>query len=166
MGESVFTPGQAAIDTGTTLVLAPTAAAASIFARVPGAMPVPLDLTDGSAEPVLYAYPCASTPDVEIVFAGKKFAIQAEDFNFGSLTGDFATIVGDNALAAVLNDTLEYCLAGIAGEDVNEEENLYIVVSGYFPSYGVVYLLVDREMSSSRTGIPFSVTLAPAVLRQ
>jgi hypothetical protein len=45
--------GQAAIDTGTTLILAPLAAAASIFARIPGAVPVPLELLNGALGPVL-----------------------------------------------------------------------------------------------------------------
>ena len=39
---AAVTKGQAAIDTGTTLLLAPTAAATDIFARIPGAFPIPL----------------------------------------------------------------------------------------------------------------------------
>lgn len=39
---AAITRGQAAIDTGTTLLLAPTAAATAIFARIPGALPLPL----------------------------------------------------------------------------------------------------------------------------
>lgn len=36
------TKGQAAIDTGTTLIIAPTLATFSIYGRIPGAIPIPL----------------------------------------------------------------------------------------------------------------------------
>lgn len=111
--DTLLTKGQAAIDNGTTLVLAPLLAATSIFARVPGAIPVPLELINGALEPVLYIYPCAATPKVAIDFGRKDFEIAPQDFSLGSLTGDFASIVGNNTLATVL-DSLEYCLAGIA----------------------------------------------------
>lgn len=38
----VTTRGQAAIDTGTTLVLGPTAAIAAVYAKIPGAVPLPV----------------------------------------------------------------------------------------------------------------------------
>jgi hypothetical protein len=126
--DTLLTKGQAAIDTGTTLVLAPLVAATSTFARVPGAIPVPLELINGALEPILYIYPCAESPSIAIDFAGTDFEIAPEDLNLGSLTGDFGTIVGNNTLATIL-DTLEYCLAGIAADDLQPAENLYVVVS-------------------------------------
>lgn len=67
--------GQAAIDTGTTIVLAPLIAATTIFARIPGSIPLPLELLDGELEPILYIYPCSETPDVAITFGETDFAI-------------------------------------------------------------------------------------------
>lgn len=67
--------GQAAIDTGTTIILAPSIASTDIFARIPGSIPIPLELIDGSIEPILYAYPCSSTPRVAITFGVKNFDI-------------------------------------------------------------------------------------------
>lgn len=76
---TIIDGGQAAIDTGTTLILAPTAATALIFAQIPGSFPVPLQLPNGAAQPVLYAYPCSYTakglPYVSLTFGGKDFVI-------------------------------------------------------------------------------------------
>nr|POF02597.1 aspartic protease [Quercus suber] len=136
--DTLATKGQAAIDTGTTLILGPLAATTSIFARIPGALPVPLALLNGELEPVLYAFPCASIAEVEIQFAGKPFAINAKDLNFGSLTGDFADIVGNNTLATIL-DSASYCLAGIAGFDIDPSQNLYVVGDAFLKNWYSIY---------------------------
>ena len=103
------TRGQAIIDTGTTLVLAPTAAAYAIFDIVPGsfALPVASDsYSDGSSAQTFFAYPCATSAEYmpAIRFGGKAFAINPLDFNFGLLTSSFARLVGDEALAAQLEE--------------------------------------------------------------
>nr|POF15450.1 aspartic protease [Quercus suber] len=136
--DKLATKGQAAIDTGTTLVLAPLAAATSIFARIPGAIPLPLELINGALEPVLFIFPCASKAKVEIQFAGKPFAINAKDLSFGTLTGDFADIVGNNTLATVL-DSASYCLAGIAGFDIDPTQNLYVVGDVFLKNWYSIY---------------------------
>lgn len=125
--DTLATKGQAAIDTGTTLVLAPLLATTTIFARIPGAIPLPLELLNGALEPILYLYPCQSSAIVQIQFAGTSFAINPKDLNLGSVTGDFATLVGNNSLATIL-DEAEYCLAGIAAFDIDPSQNLYVVV--------------------------------------
>jgi hypothetical protein len=79
-----LTKGQAAIDTGTTIVLAPTVASIDIYSRIPGAR-----LVSVSGGVLMYTYPCSETPEVEIVFAGRPFAIAAEDFSLGKLTSNF-----------------------------------------------------------------------------
>lgn len=81
----LLTSGQAAIDTGTTIILAPTVNALLFFSSI-GGFPIPL--ISGSASLTIFAYPCQSTKKVGIKFAGKDFAINPLDFNFGQLTDD------------------------------------------------------------------------------
>ena len=77
--DTAVTKGQAAIDTGTNLVIAPTAAAIDIFSRIPGAFPMPLVEGDMT----FFAYPCNTTREVEFVLSGQQFAINALDLNLG-----------------------------------------------------------------------------------
>ncbi|KYG43169.1 hypothetical protein M433DRAFT_157059 [Acidomyces richmondensis BFW] len=146
--------GQAAIDTGTTIILAPSIASTDIFARIPGSIPIPLELIDGSIEPILYAYPCSSTPRVAITFGGKNFDISEFsnhtnlpppflqtkhqlmltllpqdplDFNFGTLTPSSATFFSNNTLTNLLGKA-QYCFDAISADDIDPTENLYVVV--------------------------------------
>ncbi|KAI7304086.1 hypothetical protein KC315_g15329 [Hortaea werneckii] len=130
--------GQAAIDTGTTIILAPLAAAATIFARIPGSVPIPLELINGALEPLLFAYPCAENPNVAITFGGKDFAINSKDFNFGRLTPDFAEFLGNNTLSGLLNSA-SYCLASIAAFDIQPQENLYVVGDAFLKNWYSIY---------------------------
>ncbi|RMZ15033.1 hypothetical protein D0860_01887 [Hortaea werneckii] len=130
--------GQAAIDTGTTIILAPLAAAATIFARIPGSVPIPLELLNGALEPLLFAYPCAENPNVAITFGGKDFAINSKDFNFGRLTPDFSEFLGNNTLSDLLNSA-SYCLASIAAFDIRPQENLYVVGDAFLKNWYSIY---------------------------
>lgn len=112
--------GQAAIDTGTTLIVAPYAAAIATYLDFPGSIPLPL----GGSE-VQFAYPCASSPNVSITFAGESFDINPLDFNFGTLTDDLGIDLGISELADLLSGL--YCIGGIAGVDLDFTENLYVV---------------------------------------
>lgn len=120
-----FTSGQAAIDTGTTIVLAPTLAAVSIYANILGSFPTTLG---GVGGPTIWAYPCSGKPNVAIVFASKAFAIDPRDFNLGTLTSEFAQFMGQSKLVNQFSSG-KYCLGAIAGFDVDPIDNLYVVVS-------------------------------------
>lgn len=123
------TKGQAAIDTGTTLIIAPTAAALAIYGAIPGAFPLPL--VSGSPTQTLFAYSCNTKSDFipAIQFAGKSFAIASGDFNFGRLTIDFANLIGNNKLLNYLLNALlsPVCLGAIVGADLDPTQNLYVV---------------------------------------
>jgi hypothetical protein len=121
---AALTAGQAAIDTGTTIVLAPNAATASIYSNIPGSFPTTL----GGTSVTIWAYPCSSTPQVSIVFNGHSFAIDPRDFNFGTLTSAFADFINKDSLVQKLLGG-KYCLGAIAGADLDPTENLYVVVS-------------------------------------
>lgn len=99
---------------GVSYSLAPTAAAAAIYAKIPGSFPIPF--LGGSTQ--LYGYPCSSSPSVSLQFAGKKFAVNPLDFNFGTLS---------SALGAIGFFFPGSCLGGVAGADLVAGENLWIV---------------------------------------
>ncbi len=120
------TKGEAAIDTGTTLIIAPIYATLSIYSRVPGAFPLPVAGTNL----LIYAFPCDQTPKVEFVFGGKNFAINPADLSFGNVTAAFANFMGDQSLASKLSSQ-KYCLGSIVGADIDPSYNLYVVVSDY-----------------------------------
>lgn len=124
------TAGQAAIDTGTTLVIAPTVAALSIFAQIPGSVPIPLGL---GVPPITgFAYPCASNPKVSLGFAGKQFAINPLDFNFGTITDDLGIALGNSSLSGL-------CIAGIAAADLDPTQNLYVVGDAFLKNWYSIY---------------------------
>ncbi|KXT11479.1 hypothetical protein AC579_2420 [Pseudocercospora musae] len=133
------TQGQAAIDTGTTLIIAPTLAATSIFAQIPGSIPLPLGV--GVPLITLFAYPCASNPKVALKFAGKNFAINPLDFNFGTVTEDIALNLGID-LSEVTN---QLCIAGIAGADLDPTEELYVVGDTFLKNWYSTYQYVSPQ---------------------
>ena len=156
-----YTRGQAIIDTGTTLVLAPPAAAAAIFALIPDAFPLSAEADDG--DQTFYAYPCA-TPAAYIPavrFGGKSFGINPLDFNFGLLTPSFARLIGNEALAVRLETEArtgtgtgtgtaeadyggaENCVAAIVGTDVAPQGDLYVVGDAFLKNWYATFNYVN-----------------------
>jgi cathepsin D len=72
--------GLAAIDTGTTLIGAPTSIVQSIWSNVPGSM----ELT-GEYQG-LYAFPCSTDVSVSLNFGGTTWPISSADMNLGSIS--------------------------------------------------------------------------------
>lgn len=66
-----------AIDTGTSLIYLPQDLADNLYAQIPGANRAP------EYGPGLYTYPCASRPNVSLVFGSQSHAINLQDFNLG-----------------------------------------------------------------------------------
>jgi len=126
------TSGQAAIDTGTTLVVAPTSAAAAIYNKIPGAFPIPF--LGGTTQ--LYGYPCNSNPNVSLSFAGKQFAINNLDFNFGKLSDQLGPI------GAFFPGS---CLGGVAGADLAtvSGQSLWIVGDTFLKNWYSTYQYVS-----------------------
>lgn len=76
---SVGSSSLAAIDTGTTLIAAPSTVAADVWAQVPGSVAL-----TGEYEG-LYAFPCTTDVTVTISFGGSAWAINSADMNLGSV---------------------------------------------------------------------------------
>lgn len=133
------TQGQAAIDTGTTIILAPTAAALATFALVPGALPIPL--ASGSATTTMFAYPCNSDPQITLGFAGQQFAVNSLDLNLGQITEGFASIIDALPLLGDLLGGIDggLCAAAIAGADIMPQENLYVVGDTFLKNWYSTY---------------------------
>lgn len=165
------TRGQAIIDTGTTLVLAPTAAANAIFDLIPNSFPIPFA---GYTDQTFFAYPCATPSSYipAIRFGGKSFAFNPLDFNFGLLTPSFARLVGNETLAVRLEIALtmgtakgageaddgdaENCVAAIVGTDDTPQADVYVVGDAFLKNWYTTFNYV------SAGGGP-SVSLAKAV---
>lgn len=149
------------IDTGTTLVLAPTNAAFAIFSMIPNAGPISGADYDNQ---MFFAYPC-STPSKyipSIKFAGQSFAINPLDFNFGILTADFARSIGNETLAVRLEEKVaakaakrarqaddggngDTCVAAIVGSDVVPQENLYVVGDAFLKNWYTTFNYVNSD---------------------
>ncbi|OSX65970.1 hypothetical protein POSPLADRAFT_1177440 [Postia placenta MAD-698-R-SB12] len=72
----------AAIDTGTTLIGAPAAAAAAIYGAIEGSQALTGEY-DG-----YYTFPCSTTANVSIAFGGRSWPINPADMNFGTFDGE------------------------------------------------------------------------------
>jgi hypothetical protein len=78
----------AILDTGTTLLIAPTSDAAAIHAQIPGAK-----LQDSGS----YTIPCNTAASVALKFGGKSFVINPKDLLFasgGQTSGDCTSGIG------------------------------------------------------------------------
>ncbi|ORY74290.1 aspartic peptidase domain-containing protein [Leucosporidium creatinivorum] len=75
------------LDSGTTLIIAPAAAAAQFWAAVPGS---------AKLDSNFWTFPCDSPPDVTfgLTRVMKKWAVNPDDFNLGVIEGDESRCLG------------------------------------------------------------------------
>ncbi|KAG1772615.1 aspartic peptidase domain-containing protein [Suillus placidus] len=92
---SVGSSTLAAIDTGTTLIAAPTTVTANVWAQVPGSIALM------GAYAGLYAFPCTTSVTVTMSFGGSTWTINPADMNLGSVP------------TAVSGTTTQMCAGGI-----------------------------------------------------
>lgn len=85
---SGVTNREAAIDTGTTLIGAPTADVAAVYAQIPNSVA----LTGSNTG--FYEYPCSQSVTVALQFGGLSYAISNADFNIGQYTSNSAMCAG------------------------------------------------------------------------
>ncbi|KAG8894254.1 hypothetical protein FRC01_013066, partial [Tulasnella sp. 417] len=83
----------AVIDSGTTLIYIPTAAAKKFYASIPGAKDASATVGDG-----FYTYPCSTNlGTIAISFGNTKYAINPADFNLGAVS-ECVAFVNDGPL--------------------------------------------------------------------
>ncbi|KUI67760.1 Cathepsin E [Cytospora mali] len=148
------TKGQAAIDTGTTVVLAPTTAAKEIMNKIPSTFGIPLE------GEVIYVYPCNTSDSYipSITFSGTSFQINPLDFNIGPLEEDDVDmlVLGNKTLAAEVSSKLsleDYCIAGFMGGDISTTENLYVVGDTFIKNW---YTVMSYTGSNGSPAVLFS----------
>jgi len=81
---------ESAIDTGTTLIGAPSADVSAIYAQVPGARA----MSASTGYEGYWEYPCSTNVDVSLQYGGLSYAINNADFNLGSFTRDTSMCTG------------------------------------------------------------------------
>ncbi|KAG0696968.1 aspartic peptidase domain-containing protein, partial [Suillus ampliporus] len=110
-GKSISVPSSsalAAIDTGTTLIAAPSSVTANIYAQIPGSVA----LTGEYAG--LYAFPCTANVAVTMSFGGTDWAINPLDMNVGVVP------------TSVVASTTQMCAGGIfdVGSSIGSGSNV------------------------------------------
>jgi len=152
-GKSVSIPGGnsavAAIDTGTSLLGAPTAAVDAIWAAVPGSVPL------SGEQAGFFAFPCNSQLSVAISFGGPSWPISLADLNLG-------TVGNGKCLGAIFDITQGSSIppgganpAWIIGDTFLK--NVYSVFRANPPAVGFAQLS-DAAGGSSGTPLPGSGT--------
>ncbi|BFZ60947.1 hypothetical protein YB2330_002002 [Saitoella coloradoensis] len=117
---------QAAIDTGTTYVVAPSADAASFYAAIPGSTNLGY-----RGYPSYYAFPCdVSIPTVQFNYGGKNFTMNSADFNLGLLAA------GSNM-----------CVGTIVASDMFS--NMWVVGDSFLKSVLTVYDFTNNRVGFS-----------------
>ena len=92
------------IDTGTSLIIAPTDQAQQLYASVPGS-----SSTRGPYGSEVYTFPCDSGTTLSLIFDGKAFEVPANMFNIGSVgSGKPGECVG----AVVGSDQVSFWVVG------------------------------------------------------
>ncbi|KAF9449928.1 acid protease [Macrolepiota fuliginosa MF-IS2] len=88
-GSAAVSDQQAAIDTGTTLIVAPQAQAAQFYKAIPGSQDASRTIGAG-----FFTFPCNANPSVSLAFSGKEFSIPSESFNLGQVSAGSSDCVG------------------------------------------------------------------------
>ncbi|KAG8948172.1 hypothetical protein FRC04_009971 [Tulasnella sp. 424] len=115
----------AVIDSGTSAIIIPAAAAKALYATIPGAKAAP------SLGPGLYTYPCNSNlGPITLSFNGDKYAINPVDFNLGHVSSGSST-----------------CLAGIVAGDI---EGIAIIGDEFMKNWYSVFDYDNRAVGFAK----------------
>lgn len=77
-----------AIDTGTSLIGAPTSIVSAVYAQITGAK-----AASGSYQGY-YEFPCSANPVLTLTFGGKAYSLAPDDFNVGAVDSDGKMCLG------------------------------------------------------------------------
>ncbi|GBE80488.1 Aspartic protease [Sparassis crispa] len=143
------TSAQAAIDTGTTLIGAPTQAVQAIYGAIPGAQA----LTGQYAG--FWSFPCSTNLNISFAFGGQSWPVSAADMNLGSVDNkndclggifdlNLGSSVGNGNPSWVFGDTFL--------------KNVYSVFRANPPAVGFAQLSNAAGGSSGTPGTPGSAT--------
>lgn len=121
--QSLSSDNVAAIDTGTTLIIAPPSLASEIYGQIPNAQPISSGSSLGSSSSSgQYAIPCDSNVEVTMTFGGKAYSINTADMKNGAV-----------------DSRGEYCLGGILGASLGASAPAFIVGDVFLKNVFSVY---------------------------
>jgi len=141
----------AAIDTGTTLIGAPTEAVNAIWGAVNGAVPLTGNMTG------YYSFPCSSKPSIALSFGGPAWPISAADLNLGNVNEN-------NCLGAIFDITQGSDVKANSGTPqwiVGDTflKNVYSVFRSNPPAVGFAQL---SNAAGGSSGTPSTTVSGPA----
>lgn len=114
---------QTVIDSGTTIIIAPTDKAQKFYDNIPGS-----ELFD--AENGFYSFPCSSVPQISLSWGdGRKWNISAEDFNLGPIEKGSSS-----------------CMGAIAGQDIGLGKNTWIVGDTFMKNAYTVFSFAKNSV--------------------
>lgn len=144
------TDPQAAVDTGTTLVGAPTTVTTAMYAAISGSRAL-----TGSGYEGYWEYPCNGTAGVSLTFGSVSYSISEADFNIGAFSED-----GDYCLGALYEQEFSSSspLSWIVGATFLK--NVYSVFQ-YSPSaIGFATLTGNATVATTATGTAATASAA------
>lgn len=109
----------AAIDTGTTLIIAPPSLARQIYSQIPNSRSLGSQFSSSSGS---YAIPCSSNVNIALTFGGQQYSINSADMNAGAV-----------------DRTGQYCLGGILGASLGSGAPAFIVGDVFLKNVFSVY---------------------------
>ncbi|THH33245.1 hypothetical protein EUX98_g899 [Antrodiella citrinella] len=124
----------AAIDTGASLIHLPDSVAADFYDMIPGSHDATADFGPG-----FYTFPCATSLEISLSFAGKAFSVNTDDLNIGT--------VSENS---------DDCLGGIVGLGEGVPPNLAIIGDAFLKSWYSTF-----DYAGERVGFAPSVNNVP-----
>ncbi|RPD62690.1 acid protease [Lentinus tigrinus ALCF2SS1-7] len=121
-GKSAASDFDTVIDSGSTIISAPTSAAKAFWSRVSGSKVY--DESQG-----LYSFPCNSVPEVAFSWGGKSWSISADDLNLGQ------TETGSSS-----------CVGAIAGGDLGLGDNVWLLGDTFMKNTYTVFSVDDNAI--------------------
>lgn len=123
-------------------------------------VPSPTDI----GPPLLSLFPCDTADSYipAIEFAGESFPINPLDFSIGAISEEDIEMLalGDSAVVEEIQsaqlDLSNYCIAGLAGGDISESQNLYVVGDTFIKNWYTVMSYTAND------GAP-AVLFAPSI---
>jgi cathepsin D len=115
-----------AVDTGTTLIGAPSSVTAAIYAEIPGS-------SELASESGYYQYPCDTTVNATFHFGDQEYLLSGDDFSAGTV------------------DTQgEYCMGAIFSVGSDQEDELQYILGDAFLTK--VYTIFDNSAKTAQVG--------------
>ncbi|KAJ7629983.1 aspartic peptidase domain-containing protein [Mycena polygramma] len=119
------------IDSGTTIMYCPPAAAKEVYAKVPGS--TLFDSSNG-----FYSYPCDTPPEISFKWGGRDWAISADNVNLGTTTAGSSQ-----------------CVGALAGHDLGLGDNIWLLSDRVMKS---VYSVFDFDQNAVGTMAPPAIS--------